>query len=177
MRLPLAYFGNPVLRKKGLPIEEITDEIRQLVHDMIETMEVENGAGIAAPQVHKSLDLFVTQVPLHDEETDTWEPGELRVFINPKLSKPSEKKWVYPEGCLSIPGVRGEIERPWAITVEATDIEGNQFTLDLEGLEARVVMHENDHIKGTLFPDRMSAKERKKIESGLARLKRKHSSS
>lgn len=175
MRLKLAYYGDAILRKKCDPVEGIDNEMRQLIHDMVETMEAENGCGLAAPQVHKNLRLFITRAPIHYEETDSWNPGILRVFFNPVLSNPSEETWLYSEGCLSIPKVHGDIERPVAITIEATDLDGNKFKETFEGLEARIIMHENDHINGTLFPDRMTKSDRKKIQTALDEVKQKFS--
>lgn len=179
MLLPLAYYGNPILRKKGARVNEINDELRQLVADMIETMRKTNGIGIAAPQVHKSLALFVTEVPIKasdDPEDDEWLPGEVRVFINPKILSHSEEKWHRGEGCLSIPGVYGIVERPITIRVRATDLEGNEFEEDLSWLDARAVMHENDHINGVLYIDRMLPNDRKALEEKLMQIKRRYHS-
>ena len=101
MKLPLAYYGDPILRKKGSRIEGIDDEMRQLVADMIETMNAENGIGLAAPQIHRSLALFIIQVPQEGPD-DTWEPGQLYIFFNPKILSYSQELWECSEGCLSI---------------------------------------------------------------------------
>src|SRR5437868_14502376 len=100
MKLPLAYYGDPILRKKGVKVEEINDEIRQLVADMIETMRESNGIGIAAQQVHKALNLFITEAPIpvpEDGDKVRWEDGKLRVFINPKILTHSEEHWTQDE--------------------------------------------------------------------------------
>src|SRR4051812_33686894 len=129
MKLSLAFYGNPILRKKGARVTEINDEIRQLVADMIETMRLNNGIGLAAPQVGRSLALFVTEVPIRveNELEEKWLPGKVRVFINPKLTNPSENLWLRGEGCLSIPNLYAEVERPVTVTVKATDLDGNEF--------------------------------------------------
>jgi peptide deformylase len=173
MKLSLAYYGDPILRKKGSPVVEINDEIRQLVADMIETMEANNGIGLAAPQVHRSLALFITSVPLEGPD-DTSIPGTLRVFINPKIISYSKEQWECSEGCLSIPLLYGSVNRPLKVTVQATDLDGREFIQEFEGLEAHAVMHENDHINGVLFIDRIRGKERKELEPQLREVKKKY---
>lgn len=173
MRLPLAYYGDPVLRKKGNRVNEINDELRQLVDDMIETVKAENGIGLAAPQVHQSLALFITHVPIKQTD-ETWDEGPFKVFLNPKILSYSNEFWTSSEGCLSIPKLYGDVERPIKIVVEYTDMEGNRITEEFSGLEARCVMHENDHINGTLFIDRISSKARKEMEPSLREIKKKY---
>lgn len=176
MKLPLAYYGDPILRKKGVKVEEINDEIRQLVADMIETMRESNGVGLAAQQVHKALNLFITeaQIPVPEEgDKVRWEDGKLRVFINPKILTHSQEQWTQDEGCLSIPKLYRPVSRPIAIRVQATDLDGNVFEEEFTWLEARAIMHENDHINGVLFIDRLPAKIKKEIEGKLIEIKKK----
>lgn len=174
MKLPLAYFGDSILRKKGAPVEKIDETIHQLVKDMAETMEANDGCGLAAPQVHLSLALFITCIPRYiDEETVL--PGELRVFINPKIISYSEQVWPCQEGCLSIPGLRETVVRPLEVTVQATDLEGKTFQETFVGFDAHVIMHENDHINGVLFIDRLPPRRKKDIESYLREIKKKYS--
>lgn len=174
MLLPLAYYGNPILRKKGKPVKEITGEIKELVHSMVETMHAHNGIGLAAPQVKKSLRIFIVCIPIPGPD-DTWQKGRLLVFINPKILKVSATTWEHGEGCLSIPKLYGDVIRPETVTVEATDLEGNRFTEELSDMEARCCLHENDHINGVLFIDRVDKNERKKLESELKKIKNEHS--
>lgn len=176
MILKLAYYGDPILRKKGARVAEINDEIRQLVADMVETMRSINGIGLAAPQVKRSLALFITEVPVRVEglPEEKWKQGEVRVFINPKLTGHSTDLWIRGEGCLSIPTIFGEVERPLTVTVEATDLEGNVFQEDFSWLDARAIMHENDHINGILFIDRIHGKKRKEMEPALQMVKKKY---
>lgn len=169
--LPLAYYGEPVLRKKAEPVTAITDEIKQLAEAMIETMDSCDGVGLAAPQVHQSLRLFVTRAPTHEDER-----GKALVFINPVLSSPSSKTVLIGEGCLSIPGIHFDIERPSEITVTYTNLEGETVTSHFTGFPARVIMHENDHINGVLYIDRLKDKEKKEIEPFLKNLKKSLSS-
>lgn len=171
MQLPILYYGNPILRKKTSPVLEITDEIRAFIHDLEETMLAHNGIGIAAPQVGKSVAIFLTSFPLEDDQGH-FRHAPTRIFINPKLSNPSTETWLHEEGCLSIPKYYGEVERPVKITVTAQDIDGKEFTEQFEGWPARVCMHENDHLNGVLFPDRMSPKKRQEIEPILRQIKK-----
>jgi peptide deformylase len=175
MLLKIYYYGHPVLRKRCEPITEITDEIRKLASDMIETMDKNDGIGLAAPQVGYPIRMFVLRNYLETEDGG-WTMSEPKVFINPKLSSPSDELLSDTEGCLSLPGLRLEIDRPDKITVEAMDLEGNLFTEEVQGYNARVRMHENDHINGVLFIDRIDAPARKKIDADLKQIKKKYNS-
>ncbi len=176
MKLPIAYYGDPILRKKGARVEEINDEIRQLVADMIETMDDKDGIGLAAPQVHRSLALFITRAPIPPKaEDEEWTSAPLRVFINPKISDPTPEGWETSEGCLSIPGVYAPVTRPWKVKVEATNLEGERFEEEFSGYEARVIMHENDHINGVLFIDRVLGRLRQELDPKLREIKKRYS--
>lgn len=172
MKLDLAYYGNPILRKKCQPVSEINDEIRQLVEDMVETLVEHNGIGLAAPQVNKDLRLFITAVP-NELPDGNWEQGELIVFINPEIISYSEEQEIRQEGCLSIPKLYGDVIRPSEILIRATDINGNEFEREFSGLQARCCMHENDHINGVLYIDRIKGKERQLLETKLREIKKK----
>lgn len=172
MLLPLAYYGNPVLRKKASPVEKIDDELRRLVADMIETMHHYRGIGLAAPQVHRSLALIITHLPEEDENGEVL-PTKEQVFINPQVIEVSEKMWVHSEGCLSIPGIYEDIERPVRIRAEVTTLEEERLIIELSGWQARAFLHENDHINGVLFFDRVRGKRRLELEQRLRAVKKK----
>ena len=172
MRLPILIYGDPLLRKRCAPIEKVTEEIQQLASDMIETMDAANGIGLAASQVGQMVRLFVCRSYVETADGN-WTMTEPQVYINPKLSGHSKETIEDDEGCLSIPRIRGNVVRPLKVTIEALDIHGNPFREELEGYNARIRMHENDHINGVLFIDRMSEKEKKEIESALHRLKKR----
>lgn len=176
MKLPLAYYGNPILRKKCEPVTEITAEICKLIDDMIETMLSHDGYGLAAPQVKHSKSIFLTHTPTQTGP-DEWVPGKIRVFINPKILSYSEELSFRGEGCLSIPNLYGNVARPLKITVEARDRDGTIFKEEFSGIAARAIMHENDHINGVLFIDRIHGKERKELEPTLREIKKKYSNS
>ena len=127
MILQLLYYGNPILRKTAKPVDEITDEIRAICHNMVETMLHYQGIGLAAPQVGHLLRIFVSNVDYEDEN------GEIhlrapKIYINPTISNPSDALVERSEGCLSIPKLYAAVARPLSIELEATDINGNLFT-------------------------------------------------
>jgi len=163
MELPLAYYRDPVLRRKTAKVNGIDDELRQLVADMIETLHVYDGVGIAAPQVHHSLALFITCVPT--QRGGKWSQGSDRVFINPQILETSQETQVTSEGCLSIPNLYLNIIRPKKITIQAVDMEGNPFQETFKGFEAANFLHEYDHLNGILIVDRLEKDERKELIS------------
>jgi peptide deformylase len=171
MKLKIHIYGHPVLRKHCIAIDAITDEISKLAYDMIELMDKSDGIGLAAPQVGHPIRLFVCRNYIFGED-DKWTLSEPKVYINPKLSSPGERLLTDTEGCLSLPKLRLEIERPDSICIEALDLQGNTFREEHEGYNARVRMHENDHINGVLFIDRVDAETRKKIDPLLRAMKK-----
>lgn len=173
MKVELAYYGNPILRKKCEPVSEITDEIRTLVRDMVDTLKAENGLGLAAPQVKHALRLFITAVPVEEVDGE-FQPGPLRVFINPNILEVSEEQAIETEGCLSIPKVRGHVERPIRIRIRATNLDGEEFEEEFTDLQARCILHENDHINGVLYVDRIRGKERKELDPFLQKIKKQY---
>lgn len=119
---------------------------------------------------------FLVNIPIQKGE-DEWQPGETKVYINPKILQYSQEEWTRSEACLSIPGVSGNVNRPEKISVEATNLEGKRFTETLTGMEARAFMHENDHINGVLFIDRVRGKEREEMDPLLRKIKKKFAKS
>ncbi len=173
MRLKIFYYDHPILRTHCKPIARINDEIRQLANDMIETMYASDGVGLAAPQVGYAVRLFVLR-DYEETEEGQWIFSQPKVYINPKLTDPGLRKLKDIEGCLSIPGLRLEVERPDKITVTALNLEGEWFTEEVGGYNARIRMHENDHLNGVLFIDRASKSIRQQAESILRECKRKY---
>jgi peptide deformylase len=147
--------GEEVLRKKAVPVKDIkAKEIQELIDEMIKTMEGLSGVGIAAPQVFKSLRIFVIHSHLNARYPNAPKFGPLAV-INPKISEPSEgmeKDW---EGCLSIPGVRGLVPRHKSLVLEYTTRERENRKERFEGFLARIIQHETDHLDGILFIDKV----------------------
>ena len=142
--IKICKLGENVLREKAEPVAEVNDEIRKLADDMFEAMIAADGVGLAGPQVGRKLRMFVV---IADDDVR-------RVFINPQIIATSEELGDYDEGCLSIPGVYETIKRPVKVTVQAISEKGKPFTLDADGLLARVIQHEYDHLDGILFIDR-----------------------
>ena len=155
--------GHPVLAAKAAPVGDPTaPEIRRLVSDMVETMVDANGAGLAAPQVHVPLRVVVFQAPSEradpglSEEEAFDHTAPLTVLINPEIEIMSENKDGGWEGCLSVPGLRGYVERPGHIRYRGFDLDGNRIERTARGFHARVVQHEVDHLDGVLYPSRMN---------------------
>jgi peptide deformylase len=170
LKLPLHYYGSKVLRTKASPIKEITPEIRQLAHDMIESMHAYNAIGLAAGQVGHPIALFVTCI----EPDGTSREGVNRIYINPKILWYSSEKQYESEGCMSIPKCYVYVERPLRIGVEAMDLDGKTFELTLENLASSNFCHENDHLNGVLHIDRIDARQKKEIEGKLRAIKAKY---
>ncbi|MCR4743019.1 MAG: peptide deformylase [Treponema sp.] len=159
MILDVVKLGQDILREKAEPIPEVTDEIRNLAEDMFDTMIATDGVGLAGPQIGKKLRIFVA---IADDDVR-------RVFINPQIIKTSEELSDYDEGCLSIPQVYETIRRPAKVTVQAINEKGKPFTLDAEGLLARIIQHEYDHLEGILFIDRGDKEFAEKTEEQFKR--------
>ena len=142
----ITKLGEEILRKKAEPVlpEEINDELRSFINEMFDSMIQANGVGLAGPQAGISKRLFVV---IADDDIR-------RVFINPQIISTSSNMTDYEEGCLSIPGVYEVIKRPEKVTVQAFNEKGKPFTLEADGLLARIIQHENDHLDGFLFIDR-----------------------
>ena len=175
MRLPIAYYGEPILRKRAKNVEKIDDEILSFIGDMVDTINaLKSTAGLAAPQVFKSLRIFIlTVVEKMPDGTFVYnEEAPPEVYINPKLSNPSDEMDAYPQGCFSIPTVYAPVFRPDSIDVEYLNERGELCKKRVEGPLAQAVMHENDHLNGVLFIDRLMPKERKRIEPMLQKVKR-----
>jgi peptide deformylase len=162
--LPLRLYGDPVLRKKAEAVAAVTDEVRALIDSMFATMYVEEGVGLAAPQVGRSLRLFVVDV----EEDDR--PRVKMAFVNPRIVEQSGEI-IGEEGCLSIPGIRADVKRFDRVVVEALDADGNPFRLEADGLLSRALQHENDHLDGILFLDRLGVITRRLLEAKWKRVR------
>lgn len=142
--LTIRTFPDPVLRERAREIERVTDAHRRLASDMIETMRKAPGVGLAAPQVGVVERIFV------------WEIGDDGgVVVNPRIATASQEKLDEEEGCLSLPGIAYEVSRAARVRVEGLDLEGDELSLEGEGLLARVCQHEIDHLDGILFIDRL----------------------
>ena len=148
--LPIRTFGDPVLRQRAITVEGISDLERKLIDDMIDTMRDAPGVGLAATQVGSLARIFV------------WEVGEqYGAVLNPTIVQSSDEVETDEEGCLSLPGIVYEVERPAAVTIGGLDRDGETIKIEAEGLQARVFQHEIDHLDGVLFIDRLPGESRK----------------
>ena len=164
--LKVARMGHPVLRARAKPLEPADIKsagVQQLIDDMFETMQEYQGVGLAAPQVHESLRLFVAGLaPNLDDEEDDEEEEErvpLMALINPEIAIVGDDTADEWEGCLSIPDIRGRVTRAREIKVKAYDRRGRRIEINARGFTARVIQHETDHLDGVLFFDRMASLE------------------
>ena len=169
---PIVTYGDPVLKKEAEEVEKQHPGLLELIEDMWETMYAADGVGLAAPQVGLSLRLFVADGSPFGEGEDG-DPGcrdFKRVMINPVLFDLSEEETVMEEGCLSIPGIREPVTRSVRIGVEYFDENWNLIEEQLDGLAARIVLHENDHLDGVMFFDRMTEEAKREIDDQLHEL-------
>ncbi|MDK9699616.1 MAG: peptide deformylase [bacterium] len=161
-------FGDRVLKQRAEPVIEFDDSLRELTEAMKETMLESDGIGLAAPQVGVLKRLFIMGVPHNMKEREG--AREWYVVINPVFLEKSDTDVVMEEGCLSFPGLYFEVGRPDAVSIKYQDEYGNEKTLDAEGVLARVIQHEYDHLDGTLFIDRISAFKRSLLRNKLKKL-------
>lgn len=156
--LKVARMGHPVLRTRARALDRAeirTPLVQKLIDDMIETMEEYHGVGLAAPQVHESLRIFIAGL---EEDGDGDEPTLAAMpFINPEIVTLGSEQVMDWEGCLSIPDIRGQVPRHRRVRIRALDRDGKRIERELDDFPARVVQHENDHLDGVLFFDRMSS--------------------
>jgi len=151
--------GDELLRQKAQPVKEIGSEYFKVVEELVKTLYVGDGIGLAGPQIGILDRIFVVHV----------EGDILRVFINPSIIETSQETMKFEEGCLSIPGIYTDVVRPRSVKIQAWNEKGRPFTLEASGMLARVILHEYDHLEGILFIDRISEQKRKRI---LARIEK-----
>ena len=175
MILPIVAYGDPVLKKEAIEIDEQFPALKQLIDNMFETMYEASGVGLAAPQIGQSIRLFVVDgSPFAEVDEDEEEDpravgmeGFKRVFINPIIEEESGANWVFAEGCLSIPKIREDVSRKENIRVSYYD-ENWQFHDEwFDGYKARIIQHEYDHIEGILFTDKISSLKKRLIQKKL----------
>jgi peptide deformylase len=178
MILPIVAYGDPVLKKEAEEIDKDYPGLEQLIADMFETMYEASGVGIAAPQIGKSIRLFVVDAtPFADRDEDEEEDplaegcdGFKRVFINPIIEEESGEPWGFAEGCLSIPKIREEVMRKPKIRISYYDENWNFHEDEFEGYQARIIQHEYDHVEGILFTDHLSVLKKRLLQKRLANI-------
>lgn len=167
--LPITVYGDKILRKKAKTVTEVDLKTIELIKNMFDTMRNASGIGLAANQVGSEKSIFVIDISGVEEYEDT-KPIAL---INPKIIKRSENKVVMEEGCLSIPDIRDEVRRPESITIVYHDTDLQEHTLEADGLLARVMQHEYDHLQGILFTDLLPDDVKKKFKKDINRIRKR----
>jgi len=155
MIYPIVAFGDPVLRKKAATIAQDYPNLNTVIDNMFKTMYNSQGVGLAAPQVGISIRVFVIDSSPFAEDDQSAE-GFKRVFINAEMLNEDGEPWKFNEGCLSIPGIREDIQRKEKITIRYQDINFDWHTEEYEGIKARIIQHEYDHLEGILFTDKLT---------------------
>jgi peptide deformylase len=172
MIYPIVMYGDPVLRQCAKEIEPGTD-ISQLIQDMFETMYGAQGIGLAAPQIGKSMRLFVVDgTVLHDEEDEEEDAEDMlgfkKVFINPTIIEEVGTPWEFEEGCLSIPNIREKVSRKETVRIKYFDENWTPQEEEYDGMKARIIQHEYDHIEGKLFVDYLTPLKKRLLKGKLS---------
>lgn len=176
MILPIIAYGDTVLRKVGDDIDKDYPKLKELIANMWETMYNASGVGLAAPQIGLPIRLFLVDTsPFSDDEELTEEEQEQlgsfkQVFINAHIEEETGEAWTFNEGCLSIPDVREDVSRQGTIKITYQDEDFKQHNKTFDGLLARVIQHEYDHIEGVLFTDKLSSLKKRIIKGRLANI-------
>jgi peptide deformylase len=166
MILPIVAYGDPVLKKKATAIDSSYPDLPLLIANMYETMYAAEGVGLAAPQIGKSIRMFITDGKAFSEDEPALADFR-QVFINAQMLDENGDAWKFNEGCLSIPGIREDVMRKPLIHIRYMDENFNPFEKTFEGLSARIIQHEYDHIEGILFTEKISALKKKLIKGKL----------
>ncbi len=164
MILPIVAYGDPILRKKGVNIDKDYAGLSALIENMWETMYASRGVGLAAPQIGKSINLFMIDTASFEEENY---PVLKKVFINAEILNEEGEKWEFEEGCLSIPNIRENVKRHSNITIRYQDEDFNTHEETFDSIAARVIQHEYDHCQGKLFVDHLSELKKRLLKNKL----------
>ncbi|MBI2428598.1 MAG: peptide deformylase [Ignavibacteriales bacterium] len=164
--LPVYLYGNEILKKKAKPVSEITDGEIELIKDMFDTMHTANGIGLAANQVGELKQILVIDI----SDMEAGKGIKPLVVINPEILSESDEESEYEEGCLSIPDVREKVWRPEKITLKYCDINMKEVNLEADGILARVLQHEIDHLNGILFLDHLTGTKRTLLRGKLSKI-------
>ena len=167
MIYPIVVYGNPVLKKRARDIEEGEIDVVELAADMYETMKQADGIGLAAPQIGKGIRMFVIDASkMEDPEISKFK----QIFINPVITNQVGDEWAFEEGCLSIPEVREEVFRQEKLTIKFFDENWQPHKKTFDGLKARIIQHEYDHIEGVLFTDHLSPFKKRLLKGKLVNI-------
>lgn len=166
MILPIVAFGTPVLKQKAKNIDKDYQGLSELIDNMFETMHEANGVGLAAPQIGKSIRLFIVDAsPFGEDEPELKDFQQ--VFVNPEIVEEEGEEWNFNEGCLSIPHIREDISRKPKIRIRYQDENFDTYEEDFEGLAARIIQHEYDHVEGVLFTDYLNPLKKRLLKRKL----------
>ncbi|WP_319229458.1 peptide deformylase [Draconibacterium orientale] len=166
MKYPVTVYGDPLLRKKAQTIEKDHPKLDEIIENMWETMYYSDGVGLAAPQVGLSIRLFVIDASSGADEEPELE-GFKKVFINPEIIETKGDEWTMNEGCLSLPEIREDVDRPDEVTIKYLDENFEEHTETYKGFAGRVIQHEYDHLEGILFVDYLSPLRKRLLKSKL----------
>jgi peptide deformylase len=172
MIYPIVAYGDPVLKAQAQDIPQDSAELKKLIEDMYDTMYNAHGVGLAAPQIGKSIRLFVIDSAPFEEDEEKKATAVKKAFINPQIIREEGEEWAFEEGCLSIPGIREDIYRPAIVTIRYVDENWQEKEEVYDGLVARIIQHEYDHIEGILFTDHLSGFKKRLIKSKLTKITR-----
>lgn len=167
--LPITVYGDKILRKKAARVAEVDLKTIELIKNMFDTMRNANGIGLAANQVGVDKSIFVIDI----SQVEDYEDTKPITFINPKIIQRSDKKILMEEGCLSIPDIREEVRRPESITIVYHDTDLQEITMEADGLMARVIQHEYDHLQGILFTDLIPDDVKKKYKKEINKIRKR----
>lgn len=171
MKLPIYAYGHPILKKAGVPVDEFDEKLEAFIADMWETMYHALGVGLAAPQVGVSKRIFIVDtIQIMEEEQK--EKGIKMIFINPEKIEESGGEYAYEEGCLSIPDIRADVNRQSSIKLSYLDENFEKQTALFEGVNARVIQHEYDHIDGVLFVEKINPLKRNILRRKLDKIRK-----
>jgi len=167
MIYPIILYGNPILKLRAKEVEKGAIDVAELSEDMFETMKSASGIGLAAPQIGKSLKIFVVDAsPLEDKNVNDFR----QVFINPEIVEETGENWKFEEGCLSIPAIREEIERNKNLRIKYYDVNWEFHEDSFHGMKARIIQHEYDHLLGVLFTDYLTPLKRRLLKGRLGNI-------
>lgn len=170
MIYPITAYGDPVLRTKAKEIPQDFPELKKLVADMYDTMYHAHGVGLAAPQIGKGLRLFVIDSAPFEEDEEKKRLAVKKAFINPQLVNETGDEWAFEEGCLSIPGIREDVLRPANVAIRYFDEDWQPHEESYDGMVARIIQHEYDHIEGILFTDHLSGFRKRLLKGKLTKI-------
>ncbi len=166
MKYPITVYGDPILRKKAEPVDKNLEGLNEVIENMWETMYYSDGVGLAAPQVGKSIRIFILDASSGADEEPELE-GFKKVFINPQIIEKSGDEWVMNEGCLSLPEIREDVVRPDVVRIKYFDENFNEHDEVFKGFAGRIIQHEYDHLEGVLFVDYLSPLRKRLLKGKL----------